>query len=326
MTPRLWIVVPVYFDVPSFSILRAAIAGALDAHDEWRALPVTLVVADDSGGLDPAIGGLEQGQDLIVIEPPFNLGHQRAIVYALRKVAPQMRDEDIVVTMDADGEDDPRDVPRLLEQLQRAGSKQAVALAVRTHRQESPMFKVFYRIFRLAFRALTGTVVRSGNFAAYHGWVARRVLAHPNFDLCYSSTLTSLDLAIATVPCARARRYQGESRMTFAKLVRHGVSMLMPYLDQIATRALLVFSGVIAVGVALGLIVLGVSLGTDAAIPDWATAAVLALLISSLVALGNFVVLFAVYSQSRGLSLADLEQRDQGSTEDAGSSSPLAQG
>ena len=54
----------------------------------------------------------------------------------------------------------------------------------------------------------------------------------------------------------------------------------------------------------------GVKLFSDADIPGWATYTLLAFLISSLVALGNFVILFIVFSQSRGVSLSGLENRD----------------
>jgi hypothetical protein len=314
MSRQLWIVTPVYLDVPSFSILRTRLAQELNADPALRDLERRFVVADDTGGLDPEIAQLADDEDVLVVEPPFNLGHQRVLVYALRKVARQMADDDLVVTMDADGEDAPEDVPRLLHELINAGSNRAVVLALRTSRTESFAFKIFYTAFRVFFRLLTGTLVRSGNFAAYHGWVARRVLAHPNFDLCYSSTLTSLDLAIRPVPCARATRLAGESRMSFSKLVRHGVSMLMPYLDRIAIRALIAFSTIVGACLVLGAIVVAIKVTTNKAIPGWATATLLALMISSIVALGNFVVLFAVYSQSRGLSLSDLEYEDDGST------------
>jgi len=39
-------------------------------------------------------------------------------------------------------------------------------------RRESLSFKLFYRGFRLLFRTLTGTTVRSGNFAAMSGATA----------------------------------------------------------------------------------------------------------------------------------------------------------
>ena len=74
------------------------------------------------------------------------------------------------------------------------------------HRQR--ILDAGYILFRLAFRALVGFVVDSGNFAAYHGWVLRNVLTHPNFDLCYSSSLLSLGLPIVRVPCARGARYR----------------------------------------------------------------------------------------------------------------------
>jgi hypothetical protein len=290
------------------------VLAALERETALPALSPRFVIADDTGGIDPEISILDEYDDVHVIEPPFNLGHQRAIVYALRTEAGRMEDDDLVVTMDADGEDAADDVPRLLLELIAARSDRTLVLALRSKRSESPTFKVFYLVFRAMFRLLTGSVVRSGNFAAYHGWFARRVLAHPNFDLCYSSTLTSLELDTRMVECDRATRYAGQSRMSFAKLVRHGVSMLMPYLDRIAIRALIVFSTIVGACGALGLAVLATKIFTDRAVPGWATSTLLALAISSLIAMGNFIVLFAVFSQSRGLSLSDIEQKDHGST------------
>jgi polyisoprenyl-phosphate glycosyltransferase len=309
-----WIVTPVYLDVVSFLILRDRLRAELAAGHGDAQPRLRFVVAEDSGGLDPEVSELAAFDDVLVVAPPFNLGHQRAIVYALRKVAPQMDDEDVVVTMDADGEDAPEDVPRLVAELEHAGSARVIVLAARTSRNESLLFKVFYFFFRVIFRLLTGTLVRSGNFAAYRGWVARTVLAHPHFDLCYSSTLTSLELGIHRVPCARAKRYAGHSRMNFPKLVRHGLSMLMPYLDRIAIRALILFSFIVVSCLTLGVAVLAIKLGTHQAVPGWATATLLGLAISSLVAVGNFVVLFAVYTQSQGMSLSNLEQQDHGRT------------
>jgi glycosyltransferase involved in cell wall biosynthesis len=308
----LWIITPVYFDVASFLMLRERVLAILAESPALRDLEPRFVVADDSGGTDPEMEWLAAPSDVRVFEPPFNLGHQRALVYALRRIASEVHDDDFVVTMDADGEDAPEDVPRLLEELCEAGSDRTVVLALRTSREESLSFKLFYAAFKVLFRALTGTSVRSGNFIAYRGWVARRVLAHPAFDLCYSTTFTSLQVKRRHVPCRRGSRYAGESRMGFSKLVSHGISMLMPFLDRIAIRALILFTAIVAVCVALAVTVVAVKLGTGRAVPGWATATLLALSISSIVALGNFVVLFAVYAQSRGLSLSDLEEKDLG--------------
>jgi uncharacterized membrane protein len=98
--------------------------------------------------------------------------------------------------------------------------------------------------------------------------------------------------------------------MNMFRLAMHGVRMLMPFMDRIAVRALTAFSAMFALGITLSLAVVGVRLFTNTSIPGWATATLLGLLILSFVALGNFVVLFAVFSHSRGTSLANLENWD----------------
>lgn len=95
--------------------------------------------------------------------------------------------------------------------------------------------------------------------------------------------------------------------MNMLRLFTHGVRMLMPFMDRIAVRALTAFSAMFALGITLSLVVVGIRVFTTAAIPGWATATLLGLLIVSFIALGNFVVLFAVFSHSRGISLANLE-------------------
>jgi hypothetical protein len=302
-----WIVTPVYRDVSSFEILRERLLEVLgpDAGE------TRFVVIDDTAGQDPQIERLHGLADVTVLRPPFNLGHQRAIVYALRKILPRVGDDDAIVTLDADGEDQPSDLPRLLAPLRNeAGSehlKQQVVLALRTKRRESLGFKIFYRLFRLMFRSLTGATVRSGNFAAMPGSLAKRVLQHPTFDLSYSSAILALDVPVEYVPCERGERYEGRSKMTYGRLAMHGLRMLMPFTDRIAIRALgtFVFFGIL--GGVLAFVVVCLKLFTSSAIPGWTSYIALGALIVSLVALGNFVSLFVLFSQTRAVSLANIE-------------------
>ncbi|HEV7615610.1 MAG TPA: glycosyltransferase [Solirubrobacterales bacterium] len=305
----IWIFTPVYEDVPSFRLLRERLLEVL--ADDPR--EVRFVVIDDTAGQDPEIDSLRALGDVTILEPPFNLGHQRALVYALRKILPGVADEDAVVTLDADGEDRPEDLPRLLAPLDaEAPPRRKVVLAMRTKRRESLRFKLMYRLFRLLFRALTGTTVSSGNFAAMPGSVARRALLHPTFDLSYSSAILALDLPVEPVPCERGERYEGRSKMTFGRLAMHGLRMLMPFTDRIAIRALAVFVASLVLGVALALVVVAIKLFSSAAVPGWASFTALGALIVSLVALGNFVSLFVLFSQSRAVSLANIEGRTDG--------------
>ena len=306
--PTVWIVCPMYFDVDSFRTLRMRLLEQLEKNPDPLALHAAFVVVDDTAGRDPQIAQLQGMRDVEVVEPPFNLGHQRALVYAVRTVAPRMKDDDIIVTLDADGEDRPEDLPRLLSSLMsRPDELDRIVLALRTQRKESVLFKLMYFWFTVMFRVLTGETVRTGNFATYRGWTARRLLRHPYFDLCYSSTFRSLGVPLELVPCPRGHRYAGRSHMTYSRLITHGVRMLMPFLDRIAVRALILFSATCALSIATAIVVLGVRAFTTLAIPGWATYTLLLVLAVCFIALGNFVVLFALFAQSRGISLANLE-------------------
>ena len=269
---------------------------------------VRFVVVDDTAGQDREIESLRQLDRVRVLRPPFNLGHQRAIVYGLRKVLPEVTDEDTVVTLDADGEDRPEDLPRLLDAVAESGGSR-LALALRTKRRESLSFKLAYRFFRLLFRALTGATVRSGNFAAIPGSAAKQALLHPVFDLSYSSAILALDLPVTYVPCERGERYEGRSKMTYGKLAMHGLRMMMPFTDRIAIRALALFFVSLVFGALLALFVIVLKLLGET-IPGWASFTVLGAVIVSLVALGNFVTLFVIFSQNRAVSLANIEDLD----------------
>src|SRR5258708_3708034 len=133
----LWVFCPVYRDAESFRLLRPAVLEAVGSQ------PVRFVVVDDSGGLDAETAALAALPEVRVLPTPFNLGHQDAIVFGLRRFSPEIAESDLVVTMDSDGEDQPEDVPRLLAPLLAAPEQRGlIALARRTRRKESLGFRV----------------------------------------------------------------------------------------------------------------------------------------------------------------------------------------
>ena len=324
---KVWIVAPSYCDVASFLKLRDAVRDALATIPALAGAAVHFVLVDDSAGLDPGAAALAESADTTLLTVPFNLGHQRAIVYGLRRLAPAVAESDVVVTLDSDGEDQPADLPRLIAALldDRQGLRRIV-LARRTHRKESLSFKVLYRAFRIVFRVATGTVVNSGNYAAYRGWFVRQVLPHPFFDLCYSSSLLALGMEPVFVSCARGTRYVGTSRMNMQRLIAHGFRMLMPFLDRIAIRALTAFSLVFAAACIGALAIVGGRATGLITVPGWSTSTLLLAGLASLMAAGNAVVLFAAYTHSHGLFLRGLEALDDGragaASDQAGGAAP----
>lgn len=244
--PTLWVFTPCYYDYAPFTQLESAVRTVLASHYPHNPLQVVLI--DDSAGQDLAIDRTSNHHR--VVTPPRNLGHQGALVYALRQLAAQVAPSDYVVTMDSDGEDNPSDIPALLEPLMHdASDLSAVSVAQRTKRHETMLFKLGYVLFKGVFRLLTGTIIRSGNFVAYRGWVLQHAIWHPFFDYCYSSSLIRLQLVTHNIPLARAPRYHGVSKMQGFKLVHHALAMFLPFCGVVTSRASILSAGVTIFGV-----------------------------------------------------------------------------
>ena len=321
---RIWVFSPVYYDTESFLHLRDQVRACLQASS---AASLRFVVIDDSAGDDPEMRRVRSDQGTTVVTPPFSLGHQRALVCGLRKLGREVGQDDIVVTMDGDGEDRPEDLLALIQELvEGPGTPRKVVLARRTRRHVGLLFRVLYFFFVLLFRSLTGTVVKTGNFAAYRGWIVRHVISHPHFDVSYSASLISLNLDVHLKPCPRGRRYAGRSKMSPMRLVRHGFGMLMPFLDRIAVRALVAFAGVFALSVGLACYGAIRALSGSAAIPLWASASIAVLLSVSMIALGHFIVLFSLYAQTHGAALRGIEDSTECDTGPGSSGEPAKAG
>ena len=304
---HIWIVVPCFHDVDSFVELRNRAKKSLEttihASHELR-----FIVIDDTAGSDHKIQNITQLPDVCVLTPPFNLGHQRALVFALRSLRDEFLPQDIIVTMDSDGEDRPEDLPGLITALGTDSARPKIVLAKRTKRKVSWKFRVLYFGFVLMFKTLTGKILKSGNFAVLHGFTARKVIHHPYFDLCYSSSLVNLRVPVEYVACERGKRYFDESKMGYFNLLIHGFRMLMPFMERIAVRSLL-FSGAMMVGAggagahlawsrymwlqpinATSVLAIGLTLGF------------------SFFSLMTFFLMFAMFSQTQGIVLSQLDE------------------
>jgi len=263
------ILVPVYNDWDSVDLLLQDL-DAVFLHEELS--PEILLVDDGSTVPVPASlssTSLTAIRRLDILQLRRNLGHQRAIAIGLAFVHAS-RPCDLVVVMDGDGEDKPSDVPRLLEQLHRERDN-TIVFAERTRRSESLVFRVFYRIYRLLHKLLTGFGVRVGNFS---------VLPYPALDTLvvvselwnhYSAAVFKARLPYVTVPTERGSRLVGRAHMDFASLVVHGLSALSVYGDVVGVRLLVVTAALVLL-LTLGIFLVIVSrFATTWTIPGWAT-------------------------------------------------------
>ena len=291
MKKKLNIFTPIFYDVPSFMVLRKNIYQIINSSE----YSIHFYAIDDTAGKDSEIQKIENEEDISIITPPFNLGHQRALVFGLRKITPLLYPDELIVTLDSDGEDRPEDLPSLLGKL---NSRGGFVLAKRTKRQESPLFKFLYINFKFLFYTLTGTVIKSGNYMTYRVSSIKEIIHHPYFNLCYSSVFLGLRIKTEYVPCERGHRYLGESKMNTTNLIAHGIRMLMPFIEKIATRFLIFFSGLFIFAFIASAISGFLFSFTDVYVPKSLLITLLGTLIISSLSLGNLIVLFTVSAQS----------------------------
>jgi polyisoprenyl-phosphate glycosyltransferase len=221
-----------------------------------------------------------------------NLGHQRAIAVALAYIQ-QHGTADAIVVMDADGEDKPEDIPKLLAAM--ADSYSCVSVFARRGRRfETFSFRAFYQLYRIVHRVVTGRDIRFGNFSVLPWAHLETLVVFPELWNHYAATFLKSRLPYVEVRSDRGTRLAGKSKMNFVSLVIHGLSALFANQEVVGTR-LLVLNILLIVMLFLGIgAVVGVKLLTQLAIPGWATTTMgllLVLLAQSLVA--SIVLVFS---------------------------------
>ena len=168
--------------------------------------------------------------------------------------------------MDSDGEDRPADVQTLLSTLE--SSPLDVVVAKRASRAEGLVFKTFYALYKLLFRALTGRPIAFGNFMAMHASVVRRLACMPELDMHLAATVLASKLRVGQFGLDRGTRYAGQSKMNFVTLTLHGFRALMVFTEDVLVRVSLACVLIAALSVFMALIAVGLKL-TGYSSPGW---------------------------------------------------------
>jgi polyisoprenyl-phosphate glycosyltransferase len=260
------ILLPVFEDWQAVTLLLPRVLASVQEVPN----PAVLIVDDGSRHPPPGDLARESGGGFAwvrVLRLKRNVGHQRAIAVGLSYIDEHVPCEAVVV-MDADGEDRPEDVPRLLARA-RDLQGERIVFAERGRRIESVFFRVCYHLYRALHRLLTGADVRVGNFSVIPRGRLASVVVTSELWIHYAASTFRARQPVAFVQAARGQRLAGPSRMSFVGLVVHGLSAISVYSDVVFTR-LVVTAGIVAAVAIVSLCVgLGVYLWDGAAVPGW---------------------------------------------------------
>ena len=283
------IVTPEYEDTESFYQLAQKIESIYQDQ-------ATLVAVED-GSLHHLIDVKQcpSTMSLHVLRLKRNVGHQKAITIGLSYLEDKLSDTTKVVVMDSDGEDRPETINELTKSLEQDNVD--IAVSVRKSRVESYKFKLFYQVYRLIFRLLTGHSIRFGNFMALKLTAMKRLLAYTELPTHLAGTVILSKCRINSVLIDRGPRYAGQSKMNFAGLVLHGLRALMIFADFVLVRlgiASLIFIGVIAAVMITTIFLKSIGMAT----PGWFSIA-LGMLTLLLIQIAAFVLMFLMQSANK---------------------------
>ena len=159
-----------------------------------------------------------------IINLKKNFGHDRAIVAGLYYLIKKNILFNCVITMDSDGEDDPKYLSNIISLYKRKSDK--IILCKRKSRNQNIFFKTFYYshlsiIFIFAFKWL--------NYGAYNCLPKKKVFQLLNSKTIwgnYSASIAKLDLNNIYLNTNRSSRYVYPSKTSFKKLLLHSLTIM----------------------------------------------------------------------------------------------------
>ena len=267
---HLAVITPVYDDWESFRQLASAIDTTLAPH----ALTATIIAVDDCSyekpeNLESLLADCEAIGAIEVVRLVRNMGHQKAIAVGLSYVHDEVACDGVVV-LDADGEDRPRDVAKLVEAANR--SEAPIVVARRGNRTESLGFQVLYFLYKLMIRLMSGQSIDFGNFSFIRPQALATIVQMYELWTHYPGTLLRSRMPIERIEVDRGHRFVGRSKMNVVSLVVHGMQGAAVFKDVILVR---VAGMVIGLSLVIGLpllVILAVQTGLAGAWPKMVAA------------------------------------------------------
>ena len=232
---ELIIILPFLEDKTSFSELIAKLSVQVsDSH---------IVLVDD--------GSLENSLDLDFLDDYFqswtqiklrrNAGAQRAIAVGLNYVNNNF-DYSRVLIMDSDGEDSPETVKGLLEYHLTRKPKSEICVVTRKDRNNSPIFKFLYTLYKAFFWTYTGKQMNFGHYSVLTREAVSRIINYPQIWIHLGSTYLLARIPISYYSLNRGKRYDGESRLNLNSLVQHGLRSVVAQSELVISRVIVFIS------------------------------------------------------------------------------------
>jgi polyisoprenyl-phosphate glycosyltransferase len=259
-----YVVIPVFDDWEALGLLLERIRQTVAEPLLSR---LAFLIVDDCSTTDFVALPTGVGQSLSVLRLYRNVGHQKAIALGISYLAdlPTLAP---VLVMDADGEDRPEDIEKLLQAAQTQPGR--IVFAHRSKRNEGLLFRLFYGLYKGLFQLLTGKVITFGNFSYVPVQMVKKLAHVSEIWNNYPGGIIRSRLPYMGIPLERGIRLAGASKMNFVSLVLHGFGAISVLIDTTAVRVVLCCILTALASMMGGGIVFGLSFFIETAISNWA--------------------------------------------------------
>ena len=225
-------VTPVYNDWESVKVLSKELKEISDVNS-WNS---HLVIVNDCSTtkINYEKDSLSLKSDILNLYS--NQGNQKCITIGLSFVYDKFKEYDYVIVLDADGEDKPSDVIKLID-LAKNNNNDKIIFSKRQKRNESNTYIFFYTLYKIFFYLLTGKTIDIGHFSCVPKKLISKVLSVDGIWVHYCAALIKSKLSYDTVPCDKGPRYRGKTNQSKRMLLFHGLASMIVFQDIIVLKA-----------------------------------------------------------------------------------------
>jgi len=230
------ILIPLFNDWKSVSRLLNEIDLQIN---NWKAEVSVFIVNDASTEKRSGIQFNFKKIKLVkILNMKKNTVHQRCIAAGLKYIC-KNEDFDRVIVMDADGEDRPEELNDFFIKAEENPNK--TITGNRFKRSEGIIFKVLYEAHKLLTLIFTGKLIKFGNFSCLPKNHVEQLIQKPYLWNSYSSSVVKTINERTFIASIRGSRYVLPSKMNFAGLIFHSLSIISVFRNLVIIRSILIF-------------------------------------------------------------------------------------
>ena len=234
---KIKILIPVYNDWRSVFKLMENIDRRLEDWKPDVAQISVIIINDASTEKKPNITSIyNRLKSIEVINMKENKGHARCIAAGLKYIT-KNDDFDLVVPMDADGEDKPEEFGTLLCEAYAYSNE--VITANRVKRSEGFIFRLCYLFHKYLTFIFTGQMIKFGNYCCLPKNIVGKMVNEAATWSSFSGSLAKIAKYRKSIPSTRGKRYFGPSKMSFMNLLKHSFSIMTVFKTTLLIRSVL---------------------------------------------------------------------------------------